>query len=103
MYKSKHRSAAYMPHVMFADPHGVLRRSPISIATGGRAFLEENLGGSSESEARAGAVVETFFHAPHLVMGDVAKVGSLGKILADQTIRVLVAAALVRTARIGVV
>jgi hypothetical protein len=34
------------------------RRSQLSIATGGRVFLEENLGGSSETEARAGAVVE---------------------------------------------
>jgi SRSO17 transposase len=34
------------------------RRSQISIATGGRGFLEENLGGSLKAEARAGAVVE---------------------------------------------
>lgn len=33
-------------------------RSQISIATGRRIFLEENFGGSSEAEARAGAVVE---------------------------------------------
>ena len=33
-------------------------RSPISIATGGRVFLEENLRGSPKAEARAGAVVE---------------------------------------------
>ena len=33
-------------------------RSPISIATGGRGFLEENLSGSPKAEARAGAVVE---------------------------------------------
>ncbi len=59
------------------------RRSPISIATGRRISLEENLGGSSESKTRAGAVVESFFHPAHLVMGDVAEVGPLGKILAD--------------------
>jgi Zinc carboxypeptidase len=58
-------------------------RSPISIATGGRGFLEENLSGSSEAEACAGAVVESIFHPAYLVMGNVAKVGSLGKILAD--------------------
>jgi NAD-dependent SIR2 family protein deacetylase len=34
------------------------RRSPISIATGWRVFLEENLSGSSEAEARTGAVIE---------------------------------------------
>lgn len=33
-------------------------RSQISIATGGRIFLEENLSGSPKAEARAGAVVE---------------------------------------------
>ena len=33
-------------------------RSPISIATGRRGFLEENLSGSAKAEARAGAVVE---------------------------------------------
>jgi hypothetical protein len=33
-------------------------RSPISIATGRRGFLEENLSGSPEAEARAGAVVK---------------------------------------------
>jgi hypothetical protein len=33
-------------------------RSPISIATGWRVFLEENLSGSSEAEARTGAVIE---------------------------------------------
>ena len=32
--------------------------SPISIATGGRGFLEENLSGSPKAEARAGAIVE---------------------------------------------
>ena len=36
----------------------VPRRSQISIATGGRVFLEENLSGSPKTEARAGAVVE---------------------------------------------
>jgi hypothetical protein len=34
------------------------RRSPISIATGRRGFLEENLSGSPKAEALAGAVVE---------------------------------------------
>jgi len=34
------------------------RRSQISIATGGRGFLEENLIGSSKAEALAGAVIE---------------------------------------------
>ena len=33
-------------------------RSQISIATGGRVFLEENLSGSPKTEALAGAVVE---------------------------------------------
>ncbi len=35
-----------------------IRRSQISIATGGRGFLEENLIGSSKAEALAGAVIE---------------------------------------------
>jgi len=34
------------------------RRSPMSIATGRRGLLEENLSGSPKAEARAGAVVE---------------------------------------------
>ena len=34
------------------------RRSQISIATGRRGFLEENLSGCPEAEARAGAVIE---------------------------------------------
>ena len=33
-------------------------RSQISIATGRRGFLEENLTGSPKAEARAGAVIE---------------------------------------------
>ena len=37
---------------------GSYGRSQISIATGGRVFLEENLSGSPKTEARAGAVVE---------------------------------------------
>ena len=35
-----------------------LRRSPISIATGGWVLLEEDFGGSSKAEARARAVIE---------------------------------------------
>ena len=35
----------------------VAGRSPISIATGRRGFLEENLVGSSEAQARAGSVI----------------------------------------------
>jgi hypothetical protein len=57
--------------------------SPISIATGRRGFLEENLSRSAKAEARAGATVKYVFHLPHLVMGDVAKVGPLGKVLTD--------------------
>ena len=37
---------------------GEIRRSQISIATGRRGFLEENLSGCPEAEARAGAVIE---------------------------------------------
>ncbi len=70
-------------YLEFRDPH-MRGRSPISIATGRRISLEENLGGSSESKTRAGAVVESFFHPAHLrTWGDVAEVGPLGKILAD--------------------
>jgi hypothetical protein len=76
-------------------------RSPISIATGGRVFLEENLGGRAEAQAGARAVVEKVFHPVHLLMRDVAEVGPLGKILADETIGVFVRTTLIRTPRIG--
>ena len=48
----------------YTDPFGISggtivgRRSQISIATGRRGFLEENLSGCPEAEARAGAVIE---------------------------------------------
>ena len=67
--------------VPFAEEES--RRSPISIATGGRVFLEENFVGSPKAEARAGAVVEEVFHPADLGMGDVAKVGSFGKVWTD--------------------
>ena len=44
-----------------SHPHDSIRmerRSQISIATGRRGFLEENLTGSPKAEARTGAVIE---------------------------------------------
>ena len=46
-------------------------------------------------------LVQRSLQSIELDMGDVAKVGSLGKILTNQAVRVLVRAALIRTARIG--
>ena len=57
--------------------------SPISIAIAGRGFLEENLSRSPKVEARARAIVQYIFRLAHLMMGDVAKVGPLGKVLTD--------------------
>ena len=77
------RAQIYLTNSLEPADAEVRRRSLISIATGGRIFLEENFGWGSEVETCAGAVVESIFHPAHLGMGDVAEVGSLGKILAD--------------------
>lgn len=80
-YDNLGRQARFTP----PDPDG---RSPISIATVGRGLLEENLGGSFEAKTGARAVIEAFFHVAHLLVRDVAKISSLGKILTDQIIGV---------------
>ena len=61
----------------------VIWRSPISIATGRWRFLEENFAGSLKAEAGARTIVQRLLHPAHGVMGDVAKVGPLGKVLTD--------------------
>ena len=83
------------------ESHGIVWRSPISIAIGLLVFLEENFSGSPKAEAGARSSVEEVFHFAHLMMGDVPKVGSLGIVLTDQTIRILIRAPLMRATRIG--
>lgn len=55
---------------------------------------EEHLIGRFEARAFSGAIVEFVHGLSHLVIGDVAEISALGKVLPDQAVGILVGAAL---------